>query len=127
MKLINLAFRVSSVADTEARIAVSEGWRRTALHQLNGEEFLEADFAGMRVNFFENAIYDKDARPEVPAGFLHVSVEVPNLDEMLAAPSWRDTLLWGPAIINGGFGHRRIAFFEPIPGCRIELMENLGD
>lgn len=123
--LVNLAFRVSSLAEAEALIDSTEGWEKTAVHNLNGELFLEAAFGGTRINFFCSAVYDDKASGQSP-GFLHASYAVGNLDEVLAQQAWARSLIWGPHVISGGFGRRRIAFFEPLPGCRIELMEELG-
>lgn len=123
-KLINLAFRVSSIAATENAVDGTSGWRKVNRHEIDGEEYLEATFAGIRVNFFQKTVYDQE--PAIDAvGFLHASFEVPSLSDVLDSSDWRDKLRWGPAVIKGGFGHRRIAFFEPVPGCRIELMEDL--
>ncbi|RTL99480.1 MAG: hypothetical protein EKK31_24435 [Hyphomicrobiales bacterium] len=124
-KLINLAFRVRSVAEAEALVESTGGWSKRAMHDIDGEQFLEAGFGGVRINFFETALYDSAA--EAPAGFLHASFAVPSLDAILADPDWRARLIWGPSTIKGGFGHRRIAFFEPLPGCRIELMEEIDE
>lgn len=125
-KLINLAFRAATVGEAEAFVERTAGWSKNAIHEIDGEPFLEAAFGDIRVNFFATALYDDPSNPVLP-GFLHASFAVPDLDVMLADPAWAAKLIWGPATIQGGFGHRRIAFFEPLPGCRIELMETLGD
>jgi hypothetical protein len=122
--LVNLAFRVSSLSETEAFIDSTEGWEKTAIHELGGDQFLEARFGGVRINFFQTAIYDERADPP-PPGFLHASYGVGDLDSMLKDEAWAKSLVWGPEVISGGFGRRRIAFFEPLPGCRVELMEEL--
>ena len=123
-KLVNLAFRVRDLTDAESTIENHEGWRRNAVHEISGEKFLEANLGDTRVNFFESAIYDHETDPKEP-GFLHVSLAVSDLEKVLANPQWGEKLIWGPETISGGFGHRRIAFFELLPGCRIELMEEL--
>jgi hypothetical protein len=125
-RLINLAFRTRSVRDAEAFVDNTTGWSKRAIHDIDGERFLEAAFGDVRVNFFASALYDKDPKPTAP-GFLHASFAVPDLAVMLDNPAWKAALIWGPATIRGGFGHRRIAFFEPLPGCRIELMEEIGE
>lgn len=125
-KLINLAFRVRSVAEAEALVESTGGWSKRAMHDIDGEQFLEAGFGGVRINFFETALYDGEAQA-AGAGFLHASFAVPSLDAILENPDWSARLIWGPSTIRGGFGHRRIAFFEPLPGCRIELMEEIDD
>lgn len=123
--LVNLAFRVSSLTDAETLIDSTEGWEKTAVHNLNGELFLEARFGGTPINFFCSAVYDGGSSAH-PPGFLHASYAVDSLDDILADAAWGKTLIWGPQRISGGFGERRIAFFEPLPGCRIELMELLA-
>mgnify|MGYP003383570019 CR=1 FL=1 len=125
-RLVNLAFRVPRLADAEDMVLCTPGWSRNALHTIAGEAFLEAAFVGVKVNFFENALYDSGDTPNAN-GFLHASFAVPDLSALLDDPQWKSTLIHGPTTIKGGFGHRRIAFFEPLPGCRIELMEELGD
>ena len=122
--LFNLAFRVTDLAEAEAFIEKTDGWRKTAVHELNDDIFLEASFGGLRVNFFRSALYDEKGALAAP-GFLHASYFVPRLDDHLENAAWSQTLIWGPVAISGGFGRRRIAFFEPLPGCRIELMEEL--
>lgn len=125
-RLVNLAFRVPKLEQAENMVASAPGWSRTALHSIDGDNFLEAAFGGVRVNFFEAALYDSEHTPAAD-GFLHASFAVPDLSALLENPQWKSTLIHGPTTIKGGFGHRRIAFFEPLPGCRIELMEELGD
>ncbi|MBP8255971.1 MAG: hypothetical protein KAX37_01510 [Opitutaceae bacterium] len=123
--LVNLAFRVKDLSEVERFVESTDGWRKNALHDIGGDIFLEASFGGVRVNFFHSALYD-DAQTTTAPGFLHASYNVAKLDDMLANEAWAKALVWGPSVISGGFGHRRIAFFEPLPGCRIELMEDLA-
>ena len=125
-KLINLAFRVGSVAEAEALVESTGGGSKRAMHDIDGEQFLEARFGGISINFFETALYDGKNVPSA-GGFLHASFAVPSLAAILENPDWNARLIWGPSTIRGGFGHRRIAFFEPLPGCRIELMEEIDD
>ncbi|MDQ0474596.1 hypothetical protein [Labrys wisconsinensis] len=125
-RLINLAFRVADVAQTEDGVARTAGWSKRAVHEIDGERFLEAAFGDVRINFFRSALYDDADAADAP-GFLHASFAVPDLGAVLDDPVWRARLVWGPGVIRGGFGHRRIAFFEPFPGCRIELMEEIHD
>ncbi|MEP9389205.1 hypothetical protein [Mesorhizobium sp. KR9-304] len=114
------------LSDAEDLVASSPGWERKAIHAIDGDNFLEASIGDVRVNFFESAIYDNGDAPKQD-GFLHASFAVSDLSAMLENSQWKATLIHGPTTIKGGFGHRRIAFFEPLPGCRIELMEELGD
>jgi hypothetical protein len=125
-KLINLAFRVRSVGNAETFVESTGGWSKRAVHDIDGKQFLEARFGDVRINFFETALYDGKAEA-ADFGFLHASFAVPSLAAILENPDWSGKLIWGPSTIRGGFGHRRIAFFEPLPGCRIELMEDIDD
>lgn len=125
-KLVNLAFRVPSVGALDEALDSASGFSKCAMHAIDGEAFLEASFGDVRINFFETPLYEAKTESE-RSGFLHMSFVVPNLDAALDDAHWRSKLIWGPATIKGGFGHRRIAFFEPIPGCRIELMEEIDD
>ncbi|WP_421590563.1 VOC family protein [Shinella sp. M27] len=122
--LVNLAFRVDDLAEAEVFIEQTPGWTMNARHEIDGDIFFEASFGGVKVNFFKAALYDTPS--VLPAlGFLHVSYGVPDLASMLEEDAWSKALIWGPQVISGGFGTRKIAFFEPLPGCRIELMEEM--
>lgn len=123
-RLANLAVKVD---DLDAAIAMLEslpGARCLAVHELAGDSFAEAQVGEVVVNLFESAIYESAAAP-LPSGFLHTSHFVERLDPALEDPAWAAKLIWGPAEISGGFGTRRIAFFEPLPGLRVELMEEV--
>ena len=125
-KLVNLAFRVESIDDVETFVEQTPYWKKNAVYEIDGERFLEAAIGNLRINFFEAAIYDAPLQKLGP-DFLHASFLVPDLDAMASDSGWKDKLVWGPETIKGGFGHRRIAFFEPFDGCRIEFMENVDE
>lgn len=74
----------------------------------------------LELTLFERAVYEDPARP-LPPGFLHAALFVDDLGTSLAGiePSW------GPEVVEGHFGRRRIAFLEA-PGLRLEFMEDLG-
>lgn len=122
-RLANVAVK-APLEDVAAWLARTSGAELTAKHELGGSSFIEARVGDTTVNFFNSAIYETAGAP-LPAGFLHTSYWVDDLDSALADPAWSDALIWGPAEISGGFGRRRIAFFEPLPGARTELMEDL--
>lgn len=124
IRLVNLAFRVPDVEAAGAQAQAVPGWERTALYDIDGAPFVEARLGDVRINLFETALYDEVGAPGAP-GFLHASFGVPDLERFLSDEHWSSQLTWGPAEIQGGFGRRRIAFFEPFPGCRIELMEEI--
>lgn len=125
-KLVNLAFRVRNLGEAESLVETSPSWTKRALHDIDGVKFLQAEFGGVAVNLFETALYDSGAAEKAP-GFLHMSFSVPDLARAMKSAEWSDKLVWGPSTIEGAFGRRRIAFFEPFQGCRIELMEEMSD
>jgi hypothetical protein len=75
----------------------------------------------LALTLFTKAIYeDACALPE--DGFLHPALFVDDLDAELA----RHEVLWGPRIVSGVFGTRRIAFVEAPGAMRLEFMEQLA-
>ena len=125
-RLVNLAIKV---ADLDVAIATIEGLpgaRLRAVHELDGARFAEAELGDTVVNLFTEALYEDPAAP-LPLGPLHTSYAVDSLAPVLEDAAWRTVLIWGPQEIVGGFGRRRIAFFEPLPGTRVELMEIRAD
>ena len=55
-------------------------------------------------------------------GLANLAVKVADLDAELA----RHRVLWGPRVVSGPFGTRRIAFVEAPGGIRLEFMEQLS-
>lgn len=123
MRLGNLAIKVEELDEVWHFFERAAGCRARARHELHGEEFAELELGGVAINAFRSALYETQGAPSLPAGWLHASFFCDDLDAILADTCWRDRLAWGPAEIEGGFGRRRVAFFEPIPGVRIEFME----
>ena len=59
---------------------------------------------------------------ELPSeGFLHPALFTDDLDAELEG----HTVIWGPAVVEGAFGKRRIAFVDAPGGMRLEFMEQL--
>ena len=54
-------------------------------------------------------------------GFLHPALFCDDLDMQLAAHD----VVYGPEIVSGPFGRRRIAFVDAPGGIRLEFMEQL--
>ena len=76
----------------------------------------------LHVTLFTHAIYeDSCALPSET--FLHPALFVDDLDAELA----RHTVLWGPRVVSGPFGTRRIAFVEAPGDIRLEFMEQLEE
>jgi catechol 2,3-dioxygenase-like lactoylglutathione lyase family enzyme len=77
----------------------------------------------VHITLFTKAIYE-DATTLPDEGFLHPALFVDDLDAELAR---HDTVLWGPRVVSGTFGTRRIAFVDAPGGIRLEFMEQLED
>ncbi len=72
------------------------------------------------ITLFTRAIYeDRVAVP--PEGFLHPALFTDDLEAQLAGHD----VLWGPEVVSGPFGVRRIAFVAAPGGMRLEFMEQL--
>ena len=74
------------------------------------------------ITLFTHAIYeDSVVLPE--EGFLHPALFTDDLDAELVG----HTVVWGPAVVEGAFGKRRIAFVEAPGGIRLEFMEQIPE
>jgi hypothetical protein len=118
--LANLAVKVS---DLEAACAWYEAAGAEVTEPVAWENGRRADvqLGILALTLFTHAIYeDACALPE--EGFLHPALFVDDLDTELD----RHEVLWGPRIVSGVFGTRRIAFVEAPGGMRLEFMEQLA-
>ena len=115
----NLAVKV---ADLESACAWYEAAGATVTEPVAWENGRRADvFLGpIQLTLFTQAIYE-DACDLPAEGFLHPALFVDDLDAELA----KHTVLWGPRVVSGSFGTRRIAFVEAPGGIRLEFMEQL--
>jgi hypothetical protein len=119
--MANLAVKV---ADLEAACAWYAAAGATVTEPVTWENGRRADvtLGWLHLTLFTKAIYE-DAL-ELPAeGFLHPALFVDDLEAELA----RHTVLWGPRVVSGAFGVRRIAFVEAPGGVRLEFMEQVED
>jgi len=73
------------------------------------------------ITLFTEAIYE-DAVNLPAEGFLHPALFTDDLDRELEG----HTVVWGPAVVQGAFGTRRIAFVEAPGNMRLEFMEQLA-
>ena len=118
--LANLAVKVADLDDACRFYEEAGAEVRDRMEWGNGER---ADiFLGpVMITLFTRAIYE-DAL-ELPAeGFLHPALFTDDLDTELTGHD----VLWGPAIVEGAFGTRRIAFVEAPGGIRLEFMEQVA-
>jgi catechol 2,3-dioxygenase-like lactoylglutathione lyase family enzyme len=85
-----------------------------------GGERADVLLGPVMITLFTRAVYEDAV--ELPAeGFLHPALFTDDLDAELVG----HTVVWGPAVVEGAFGRRRIAFVEAPGGIRLEFMEQL--
>jgi catechol 2,3-dioxygenase-like lactoylglutathione lyase family enzyme len=83
----------------------------------------DVTMGALQITLFTKAIYE-DATELPDEGFLHPALFVDDLDAELAR---HESVLWGPRVVSGSFGTRRIAFVEAPGGIRLEFMEQVED
>lgn len=104
-----LQFYESSGAEVSDRML----WR-------NGER-ADVHLGPVMITLFTQAIYEDEV--ELPAEcFLHPALFTDDLDAELEGHS----VIWGPEVVEGTFGTRRIAFVDAPGGIRLEFMEQLA-
>jgi catechol 2,3-dioxygenase-like lactoylglutathione lyase family enzyme len=122
MPVTGLANLAVKVADLEAACAWYEDAGATVSEPVAWENGRRADvqLGTLALTLFTQAIYEEACA--LPADcFLHPALFVDDLDAELAAHE----VLWGPRVVSGSFGTRRIAFVEAPGGIRLEFMEQV--
>jgi catechol 2,3-dioxygenase-like lactoylglutathione lyase family enzyme len=117
--MANLAVKV---ADLDAACAFYESAGAQVRDRMywNGGERADVFLGPVMITLFTRAIYEDSI--DVPVeGFLHPALFTDDLDAQLAG----HTVVWGPAVVEGTFGRRRIAFVDAPGGIRLEFMEQL--
>jgi len=115
----NLAVKV---ADLDAAISFYELAGAEVRDRLPwcGGERADVSLGALQLTLFTRAIYeDEVALPDDT--FLHVATFTDDLDREIQG----HRVLWGPGIVEGAFGRRRIVFVEAPGGMRLEFMEQL--
>jgi len=124
MAVTGVANLAVKVADLDATIGFYEragAEVRDRQHWRNGER-VDVSLGPLAITFFTQAIYEDDV--ELPAeGFLHVALFS---DDLEAQVDGHD-VVWGPEIVSGAFGTRRIVFVDAPGAMRLEFMEQLAD
>ena len=86
-----------------------------------GGERADVFLGPVMITLFTRAIYEDEV--ELPDDtFLHPALFTDDLDAELIGHD----VVWGPAIVEGAFGRRRIAFVAAPGGIRLEFMEQLS-
>jgi catechol 2,3-dioxygenase-like lactoylglutathione lyase family enzyme len=122
MPVTGLANLAVKVADLEAACAWYEKAGATVSEPIAWENGRRADvqLGTLALTLFTQAIYEEACA--LPADcFLHPALFVDDLDAELAGHD----VLWGPRVVSGSFGTRRIAFVEAPGGIRLEFMEQV--
>jgi len=117
--MANLAVKV---VDLDAACAFYEAAGAEVRDRMewNGSERADVFLGPVMITLFTRAIYED--RLDVPAeGFLHPALFTDDLDAQLEG----QVVAWGPAVVEGTFGRRRIAFVDAPGGIRLEFMEQL--
>jgi len=122
MAITGMANLAVKVADLDAACAFYEGAGAEIcdrMHWNNGER-ADVFLGPVMITLFTHAIYE-DAVDLPAEGFLHPALFTDDLDAQLAG----HTVVWGPAVVEGAFGRRRIAFVDAPGNIRLEFMEQL--
>ncbi len=119
--LANLAVKV---ADLDRACDFYEAAGATVRDRMEwgGGERADVFLGPVMITLFTRAIYE-DAVDLPAEGFLHPALFTDDLDAELEGHQ----VLWGPAIVEGTFGKRRIAFVDAPGGIRLEFMEQLEE
>jgi catechol 2,3-dioxygenase-like lactoylglutathione lyase family enzyme len=117
--LANLAVKVSDL-DRACQFYEAAGAEvRDRMHWHNGER-ADVFLGPVMITLFTRAIYEDDV--DLPdEGFLHPALFTDDLDAQLEG----HTVVWGPEVVEGTFGKRRIAFVSAPGGIRLEFMEQI--
>ena len=117
--MANLAVKVVDL-DAACAFYVAAGAEVRDRAQWNNGERADVFLGPVMITLFTRAIYED--RVELPAeGFLHPALFTDDLDSELEG----HTVVWGPAVVEGAFGKRRIAFVDAPGGMRFEFMEQI--
>ncbi len=117
--MANLAVKVSDLDAAVSFYEAAGAEVRDRMHWNNGER-ADVFLGPVMITLFTQAIYEESV--ELPAdGFLHPALFTDDLDSELEGHD----VIWGPAVVEGAFGKRRIAFVNAPGGIRLEFMEQL--
>jgi catechol 2,3-dioxygenase-like lactoylglutathione lyase family enzyme len=122
MPVTGMANLAVKVADLETACAWYEKAGATVSQPVAWENGRRADvqLGTLALTLFTQAIYEEAVA--LPAEcFLHPALFVDDLDAELEGHH----VLWGPRVVSGSFGTRRIAFVEAPGGIRLEFMEQI--
>jgi hypothetical protein len=122
MAITGMANLAVKVTDLDAACAFYEAAGADIRNRMKWENGERADvhLGPVMITLFTRAIYE-DAVPLPDEGFLHPALFTDDLERELQGHD----VVWGPAVVEGAFGKRRIAFVNAPGGIRLEFMEQL--
>lgn len=116
----NLAVKVADMDAACAFYAAAGADIRDRMLWRDGER-ADVWLGPVMITLFTRAIYEDQL--DVPSeGFLHPALFTDDLDAELDGHQ----VVWGPEVVEGTFGRRRIAFVAAPGGIRLEFMEQLA-
>ena len=118
--LANLAVKVADLDGAVAFYLAAGAEVRDRMEWAGGER-ADVYLGPVMITLFTRAVYE-DAVDLPEEGFLHPALFTDDLDGELVGHE----VVWGPAVVEGAFGTRRIAFVEAPGGIRLEFMEQLA-
>jgi hypothetical protein len=117
--MANLAVKVVDLDSAVSFYEAAGAEVRDRMHWNNGER-ADVFLGPVMITLFTRALYEDTV--ELPVeGFLHPALFTDDLDAELEGHD----VIWGPSIVEGTFGKRRIAFVAAPGGIRLEFMEQL--
>jgi hypothetical protein len=118
--LANLAVKVVDMDAACSFYTAAGAEVRDRMPWRDGER-ADVSLGPVTITLFTRALYED--RVELPAeGFLHPALFTDDLDTELKGHD----VIWGPEVVEGVFGRRRIAFVTAPGGIRLEFMEQLA-
>jgi catechol 2,3-dioxygenase-like lactoylglutathione lyase family enzyme len=118
--LANLAVKVADLDDACRFYEEAGAEVRDRMEWGNGER-ADVFLGPVMITLFTRAIYEDEV--DLPdEGFLHPALFTDDLDGELVGHE----VVWGPSVVSGAFGTRRIAFVRAPGGIRLEFMEQLA-
>ena len=119
--MANLAVKVVDL-DAACAFYIAAGAEVRDRMRWNNGERADVFLGPVMITLFTRAIYE-DAVDLPDEGFLHPALFTDDLDDELTGHD----VVWGPEIVEGPFGRRRIAFVSAPGGIRLEFMEQLEE
>ncbi len=123
MAVVGLENLAVKVADLDAACAFYRSAGAEVVDRMtwNNGERADVRLGPVKITLFTRALYED--RVELPhEGFLHPALFTDDLDAELEGHE----VIWGPDVVEGAFGKRRVAFVAAPGGIRLEFMEQLA-